>query len=44
MPPAKLQEILADIGSAIDAIGGSFTMHYTTVAVTAARTSAPAAA
>ncbi len=41
MPPAKLQEILAGIGSAIDAMGGSFTMRYTTVVVTAARTSAP---
>jgi SAM-dependent methyltransferase len=37
LPPAKLQEILAGLGSAIDAMGGSFTMHYTTVAVTAAR-------
>lgn len=40
LPPATLQEILAGIGAAIDALGGSFTMHYTTVAVTAARTSA----
>jgi len=30
--------VLADIGIAIDTVGGSFTMHYTTVAVTAART------
>jgi hypothetical protein len=43
LPPAKLQEILAGIGSAIDAMGGSFTMHYSTVAVTAARARAPAA-
>ena len=28
------------VGAAIDAMGGSFTMHYATVAVTAARTSA----
>jgi SAM-dependent methyltransferase len=39
MPPAILQKILAGIGGAIDAMGGSFAMHYTTVAVTAARTS-----
>jgi SAM-dependent methyltransferase len=36
-PPAKLQELLAGIGAAIDAAGGSFTMHYTAVAVTASR-------
>jgi SAM-dependent methyltransferase len=42
LPPAKLREILAGIGGAIDATGGSFTMHYSTVAVTAARNSAPA--
>lgn len=41
MPPAKLQEILAGIGSVIDAMGGSFTMRYTTVAVTAVRVGAP---
>jgi hypothetical protein len=28
------------IGAALDAVGGSFTMHYATVAVTAARTGA----
>jgi SAM-dependent methyltransferase len=44
MPPARLREILAGMGGAIDALGGSFTMHYTTVAVTAARTSAAAPA
>jgi SAM-dependent methyltransferase len=37
LPPAKLEDLLAGIGTAIDAAGGSFTMHYTTVAVTAAR-------
>ena len=37
----KLAEVLNGVGAAIDAMGGSFTMHYTTVAVTAARTSAP---
>ncbi len=40
LPPAKLQQILAGISAAIDALGGSFTMHYTTVAVTAARAGA----
>ena len=39
-PPDKLDELLAGIGAAIDAVGGSFTMDYATVAVTAARTSA----
>jgi hypothetical protein len=34
-PPAKLTAILAGIGEAIDAVGGAFTMRYTTVAVTA---------
>jgi hypothetical protein len=41
IPPARQQEILAGTGAAIDALGGSFTMHYATVAVTAARNSAP---
>jgi SAM-dependent methyltransferase len=40
IPPARRQEILAGIGAAIDMAGGSFTMHYTTVVVTAARASA----
>ncbi|MGH3830626.1 MAG: class I SAM-dependent methyltransferase [Pseudonocardiaceae bacterium] len=39
-PPANLQELLTGIGAAIDALGGNFTMRYTTVAVTAARTGA----
>jgi hypothetical protein len=38
LPPNRLAEVLAGIGTAIDTVGGSFTMHYTTVAVTAART------
>lgn len=33
-------ELLAGIGAAIDAMGGSFTMRYAAVAVTAARTAA----
>jgi SAM-dependent methyltransferase len=40
IPPTTQQDILAGIGAAIDALGGSFTMHYATVAVTAARTRA----
>jgi SAM-dependent methyltransferase len=42
LPQATLQEVLAGIGAAIDVVGGGFTMHYATVAVTAARTGAPA--
>jgi SAM-dependent methyltransferase len=40
LPSDKLAEVLEGVGAAIDAMGGSFTMPYTTVAVTAARTSA----
>ena len=40
LAPDKLAELLEGVGAAIDAMGGSFTMHYTTVAVTAARTAA----
>ena len=40
LPPDKLAEVLEGVGAAIDAMGGSFTMHYATVAVTAARTNA----
>src|ERR1700683_5094393 len=36
LQPDAMQQILAGIGAAIDAAGGTFTMHYTTVAVTAA--------
>jgi SAM-dependent methyltransferase len=35
LPPDKLAQALAEVGAAIDAIGGSFTMAYTTVVVTA---------
>jgi hypothetical protein len=38
-PPGKLEELLAGIGAAIDAVGGEFTMGYAAVVVTAARTS-----
>jgi SAM-dependent methyltransferase len=37
LPADKLAEVLAAVGTAIDAIGGGFTMPYTTVAVTARR-------
>jgi hypothetical protein len=40
LPPDKLAEVLDGVGAAIDAMGGSFTMPYATMAVTAARTSA----
>jgi SAM-dependent methyltransferase len=40
LPPAKLAELLAGFGAAVDAMGGSFTMNYATVAVTAARAGA----
>ncbi|MCX4744084.1 class I SAM-dependent methyltransferase [Kitasatospora sp. NBC_01287] len=41
LPPAVLDEVLLGVGTAIDAVGGSFTMRYTTLAVTAVRTAAP---
>ncbi|MCL7493959.1 class I SAM-dependent methyltransferase [Streptomyces sp. MCA2] len=39
-PSAELAEVLAGIGAAIDAFGGSFTMRYTTLVATATRTKA----
>jgi SAM-dependent methyltransferase len=36
IPPDQQEQILADIGAAIDAAGGGFTMGFTTLAVTAA--------
>jgi len=36
LPPEQLAEVQNAVGAAIDSIGGSFTMTYTTVAVTAA--------
>jgi hypothetical protein len=36
-PPGKLDELLAGLGAAIDAVGGSFAMRYAAVVVTAAR-------
>ncbi|MGP3964403.1 class I SAM-dependent methyltransferase [Nonomuraea sp. 3N208] len=38
LPPAKLEELLAGIGAAIDASKGGFMVHYTAVVVTAMRT------
>ncbi|WP_159329748.1 class I SAM-dependent methyltransferase [Streptomyces tendae] len=35
--PGQLAEILGAVGHAIDALGGRFTMHYTTLATTAVR-------
>jgi SAM-dependent methyltransferase len=37
LPQEKLDRLLADTGTAIDAVGGSFVMRYTTTVVTAAR-------
>ncbi|ONM46380.1 class I SAM-dependent methyltransferase [Nocardia donostiensis] len=39
--PDQLAEILDAVGNAIDSLGGSFTMDYTTLAATAARTNTP---
>jgi SAM-dependent methyltransferase len=41
LPPDKLGEVLDGVGAAIDEVGGSFTMHYATVAMTAVRTGTP---
>jgi SAM-dependent methyltransferase len=40
-PPDRLAKVLEGVGAAVDAVGGSFTMSYTTVVVTAARTHTP---
>jgi len=37
LPPDQLAELQAGVGTAIDAMGGAFTMPHTTVAVTAVR-------
>jgi SAM-dependent methyltransferase len=37
LAPAKLRQVLGDMGAAIDAAGGSFTVQYATMAATAAR-------
>lgn len=41
LAPADLRALLAGIGSAIDSAGGSFTMHYAAVVLTAVRSDAP---
>jgi SAM-dependent methyltransferase len=38
LSPGRLAEVLAGVGAAIDAMGGSFTMPYATMLVTAVRT------
>ncbi|MFI8325595.1 class I SAM-dependent methyltransferase [Streptomyces sp. NPDC085529] len=38
LPKPELEDVLAGVGAAIDAAGGSFTMHYATLAVAAKRT------
>jgi SAM-dependent methyltransferase len=40
-PPAQLEELLAGIGAAIDAVGGSFRAQYAAVVVTALRAGPP---
>ena len=35
--PSQLADILGAVGTAIDTLGGAFTMHYTTLATTAVR-------
>ncbi|MEU0409247.1 class I SAM-dependent methyltransferase [Streptomyces griseorubiginosus] len=37
LPAEQLDALLTGLGEAVDALGGSFTMHYTAVAVTAVR-------
>jgi SAM-dependent methyltransferase len=44
LPRDKTAEILGAVGAAIDAIGGGFTMSYTTLATSAVRSGAPATA
>ena len=39
-PPQTLRALLAGMGAAIDGVGGSFTMQYATVVLTAARAGA----
>ncbi|MBI0299292.1 class I SAM-dependent methyltransferase [Streptomyces sp. PRKS01-29] len=38
LPPEQLAEVLDGVGAAIDAMGGSFTMPYATVVISATRT------
>jgi SAM-dependent methyltransferase len=41
LPPDKTADILDAVGTAIDALGGRFTMRYTTLATSAVRTGSP---
>ncbi len=41
IPPDRAQSLVEGIGDAVDAAGGSFTMRYTTVVVTAERAPTP---
>jgi SAM-dependent methyltransferase len=41
LPPDKLEQVVEGVGTAIDAMGGSFTMTYATVVVTAACSGGP---
>jgi hypothetical protein len=41
IPPDRAQAVVQGIGDAVDAAGGSFTMRYTTVVVTAERAPTP---
>ncbi|RBY82492.1 SAM-dependent methyltransferase [Geodermatophilus sp. TF02-6] len=41
LPPAVQEAVLAGMGAAVDAMGGSFPMHYTAVVVTAALAATP---
>lgn len=40
LPPDTLKSLLTALGDAIDAMGGSFTMHYVALVITATRTDA----
>lgn len=39
LPSAQLDEVLAEIGAAVDAVCGGFTMRYSTIVITATRQS-----
>jgi hypothetical protein len=39
--PDQLADVLGAVGRAVDALGGRFTMRYTTLATTAVRTGTP---
>jgi hypothetical protein len=42
LAPDRLAQVLEGVGAAIDEMGGSFTMEYATVVVTAERKALPA--